>query len=214
MTDEPTAPMDQQGWQRLDSHPEEQKTELAGQDFDTPPTIPISDQPPQPGPGFVRTVPADTPTPAPFRPVEPAPPPMQPAGSQPQAGPSDQTMVMRPEAQLPPVFAWLAVIDAPDRNSVGTVHTLDPDTTTIGRVPGNSIAVADDFCSAQHARIRVERGPEDEPAIVLYDMGSRNGTYVGDRETYKDDESQVYRHELHDGDFVLIGDTTLVFKIV
>jgi pSer/pThr/pTyr-binding forkhead associated (FHA) protein len=97
---------------------------------------------------------------------------------------------------------------------VGRVHTLDPDTTTIGRVPGNTIVVNDEFCSAQHARIRIEPGPDGEPAVVLYDMGSRNFTFVGDRETYKDEESRIYRHELQDGDFVLIGDTTLVFKMV
>jgi pSer/pThr/pTyr-binding forkhead associated (FHA) protein len=43
-------------------------------------------------------------------------------------------------------------------------------------------------------------------------MGSRNGVYAGDRETYQDDDSRVYRHELADGDYLLLGETTLVFK--
>ncbi len=50
------------------------------------------------------------------------------------------------------------------------------------------------------------------PLFVLYDMGSRNGTFVGDKETHKDDESRTYRHVLQDGDYLLVGETTLVFK--
>ena len=34
--------------------------------------------------------------------------------------------------------------------------------------------------------------------------------FAGSRQDYR--AKQVYRHELHDGDFVLIGETTLVFK--
>ena len=112
-----------------------------------------------------------------------------------------------------PVFAWLVVVDGPDRNSIGTVHTLHPDTTTIGRVAGNHIVIHDETCSAQHARIRIEAKEDgDETAFVLYDMGSRNGTYIGDKETYKDEESRKYRHELQDGDYLLLGETSLVFK--
>ena len=214
MSDDLTAPMQQDGWQQADRYADEQKTELAGQDFDTPPTIPIGAQPQQPGPSFVRTVPADTPTPAPFQPVQAAPPPLDRGVPQPQAGAGDQTMVMKPEQQLPTLFAWLAVVDAPDQHGVGEIYTLDADATTIGRVAGNAIVISDGFCSAQHARIRIEHDPEGEPTVVLYDVGSRNGTYIGDKETYKDDESKVYRHELHDGDYILIGDTTLVFKMV
>jgi pSer/pThr/pTyr-binding forkhead associated (FHA) protein len=111
-----------------------------------------------------------------------------------------------------PIFAWLVVVDGPDRNSIGTVHTLHPDTTTIGRVQGNRIVVKDETVSAQHARIRREAKEGEEPVFALFDMGSRNGIFVGERETYREEESRVYRHELQDGDYLLVGETTLVFK--
>jgi pSer/pThr/pTyr-binding forkhead associated (FHA) protein len=111
-----------------------------------------------------------------------------------------------------PVFAWLVVVDGPDRNVIGQVHTLHPDTSTIGRVQGNHIEIRDDTCSAQHARIRIEAREADEPAYVLYDMGSRNGTFVGEKRTYRDEENRKYRHELQDGEYLLLGETSLVFK--
>jgi len=111
-----------------------------------------------------------------------------------------------------PVFAWLVIVDSPDRNSIGAVHPLHPDTTTIGRVKGNSLVLKDDTISAQHARIRREAKEGQEPVFALFDMGSRNGIFVGDKDTHKDEENRVYRHELRDGDYVLMGDTTLVFK--
>jgi pSer/pThr/pTyr-binding forkhead associated (FHA) protein len=114
--------------------------------------------------------------------------------------------------QLAPVFAWLVVVEGPDRDSIGQVHSLHPDTSTIGRVPGSHIVVRDETCSALHARIRVEAKEDDEPVYVLYDMGSSNGTYIGSRETYRDEENKTYRHELQDGDYLLVGETTLVFK--
>jgi pSer/pThr/pTyr-binding forkhead associated (FHA) protein len=111
-----------------------------------------------------------------------------------------------------PVFAWLVIVDGPDRNSIGTVHTLHPDTTTLGRVSGNRIVLHDETVSAQHARIRREVKEGQEPVFALFDMGSRNGIYAGARENYKNEENRVYRHELKDGDYLLVGDTTLVFK--
>jgi pSer/pThr/pTyr-binding forkhead associated (FHA) protein len=111
-----------------------------------------------------------------------------------------------------PVFAWLVVVDGPDRNSVGMVHTLHPDTTTIGRVSGNRIVLRDETVSAQHARIRREAKENQEPIFALFDMGSRNGIFVGDQESYKEEENRIYRHELQDGDFLLMGETSLAFK--
>lgn len=113
-----------------------------------------------------------------------------------------------------PTFAWLVVVDGPDRNSIGTIHPLHPDTSTVGRVPANQIVLRDDTVSAQHARIRREVKEGQEPVFVLFDLGSRNGIYAGERETYKNEGNQVYRHELKDGDYLLLGETTLVFKRV
>ena len=114
--------------------------------------------------------------------------------------------------QVPPVFAWLVVVDGPDRGSIGNVHNLRPDTTEVGRAASNEIVLADGTCSSQHFRIRVEAQEGQEPVFMLYDMGSRNGTFVGSRTTYRNSESQAYRQELHDGDYLLVGETTLVFK--
>lgn len=111
-----------------------------------------------------------------------------------------------------PVFAWLVVVDGPDRNSIGTVHTLHPDTTTLGRVSGNRIVLNDETVSAQHARIRREVKEGQDPVFALFDMGSRNGIYAGPKDSYKDEENRVYRHELQDGDYLLVGETSLVFK--
>jgi pSer/pThr/pTyr-binding forkhead associated (FHA) protein len=111
-----------------------------------------------------------------------------------------------------PVFAWLVVLDGPARSEIGTVHTLHPDTTTIGRVPGNQIVLGDETVSAQHARIRREVKEGQKPVFAMFDLGSRNGIYAGDQENYKDEENRVYRHELADGDYLLVGETTLVFK--
>jgi pSer/pThr/pTyr-binding forkhead associated (FHA) protein len=111
-----------------------------------------------------------------------------------------------------PVFAWLVVVDGPDREAIGSVQALRPDATTIGRVAGNHVVLHDETCSSQHARIRMEAAEGAQSAFVLYDLGSRNGIFVGDRRSYKDEANRKYRHELQDGDYLLIGETTLVFK--
>ena len=49
---------------------------------------------------------------------------------------------------------------------------------------------------------------------MIYDLASSNGLFVGAKETYKDAASRVHRHVLKDGDYILIGETTLVFKQV
>ena len=84
------------------------------------------------GPGFVRATPYDTPTPPPqLRPSSPFGPPGPPPSGKPgyqASGPAqDHTMIIK--EQVPPVFAWLVVVDGPDRGSIGNVHNLRPDTT-------------------------------------------------------------------------------------
>jgi hypothetical protein len=181
------------------------------------------------GPGFVRATPQDAQTP-PARPAmpfgPPSPGPFPPAGpgmggapGVPAGGPGvyqapapaeGQTMIIK--ERVPPVFAWLVVVDGPDRASIGKVHSLRPDTTTVGRAQGSHIILADETCSSQHFRVRIEAQEGEESAFVLYDMGSRNGVFVGDKSTYRNPDSQAYRHKLQDGDYVLVGETTLVFK--
>ncbi len=203
MSDDRTAPMKRPDWSRGENDPDEQKTVMAGQDSVTPPTIPLGDQggsgwKEKTGPGFVRSEPG--------RPA--TPPPRQPPPGSP--GPEGQTMII--SERPTPVFAWLVIVDGPDRNSIGTVHTLHPDTTALGRVAGNRIVLHDETVSAQHARIRREVKEGHEPVFALFDMGSRNGIFAGPRESFRNEENRVYRHELKDGDYLLVGETTLVFK--
>jgi len=213
MSDDRTVPMQPQ-WSRRDAASDDQETVMADQDAVTPPTIPLGDrggwQPPTPAPGFQRADPGARPSPPPFQPPY-GPPGVQPPGVQPAAaGPEGATMIISERAA--PVFAWLVIVDGPDRNAIGAVHPLHPETTTIGRVKGNRIVLPDDTVSAQHARIRREAKEGQEPVFALFDMGSRNGIYAGDKESYKKEESRVYRHELQDGNYLLMGETTLVFK--
>jgi hypothetical protein len=207
MSEDRTAPMKQPDWSRQDADSDEQKTVMADQDSITPPTLPMGDQGSSSGPGFVRAEPRAGTTPPPF----PQPQaPFAPAAPQPGAGEQARTMII--SERPTPTFAWLVVVGGPDRNSMGEVFTLHPDTTTIGRVAGNRIVLRDETVSAQHARIRREVKEGEEPVFALFDMGSRNGIFVGDKKTHKDEENRVYRHELQDGDYLLIGETSLVFK--
>jgi hypothetical protein len=206
MSEDRTTPMRQPQWSQGGADFDDQETVFADQESITPPTIPLGDQAPsQPsGPGFVRSQPAGGTTPAPWSSQQ------GPFGPQQPDAPSDRTMII--SERVAPVFAWLVVVDGPDKGAIGTVLNLKPDQTMLGRAQGNHITLRDDACSAQHARIRTEAQEGQEPVYVLYDMGSSNGTYIGSKETYRDEDSRRYRHELQDGDYLLVGETTLVFK--
>lgn len=216
----PTVAADTPGrWQPGGGGADEQATEFGGEQARVPPAPPPGSTPG----GFVRTRPADTPTPEPFWQRPPQAPGQQaapPFGAPPQEQaqqPDQHTMLIGQEdaKRVRPEMAWFAVFDGPDQDSIGRIHRLKPDHTSIGRHPGNDVVVIDSFCSALHARVRAEPNPDDgEPQFVLYDVGSANGTFIGSRQTYRDPESKSYRHVLQDGDFVLLGETTLVFKKV
>jgi len=76
--------------------------------------------------------------------------------------------------------------------------TLSHGTVTIGRLPDNLVQVDNLAVSGHHARISwsFER-------YVLEDLGSTNGTYVN--------EQRITKHDLKDGDKILIGKHTLEF---
>jgi hypothetical protein len=145
----------------------------------------------------------------------PAPPsagnPFQPTSPKPYQAPAKATVTMHADAARVPM-AWIAVFEGPS-SLVGSVHTLGPE-TIIGRTTGDLILTGDPSVSGQHIKIKFEAGDDDEQAFVLYDLASSNGTFVGDRDSCENDESRIYRHVLKDGDFILIGQTKLVFKQV
>ncbi|MBN1888204.1 MAG: FHA domain-containing protein [Thermoflexales bacterium] len=196
--DQPTVP-GSSSWPHDDS--EYAPTQLPGQksadDHPTPPSL-----------QDIRASPPPPPAAPPFRPS---------SGPSSQAG-SDKTVLMRaePEPQIP--LAWLAIVEGPGGKR-GTVLALKTE-TIVGRTSGDYLLSGDSTISSQHIRIRLE-APEAasaddaaETTFVLYDQASSNGTFVGNKQNYRDDESRVYRRELQDGDYVLVGNTTLVFKQV
>jgi len=120
-----------------------------------------------------------------------------------------ETVVMEPEPKAPIPLAWLAVVEGPGGKR-GKIVALKAE-TVVGRTQGDLTLNGDHAVSSQHIRIRLE--PQEQQQIfVLYDLASTNGTYAGTRETYRDEASRTYRRELKDGDYVLLGETTLVFK--
>jgi pSer/pThr/pTyr-binding forkhead associated (FHA) protein len=157
---------------------------------------------------------ADQPTPRPHQAGWGIPAPSEtPAwfGGQPAAPRAESATVLLDQRAVTAVFAWLVIMDGPER---GRIHSLRPDTTTVGRATGNDVVVPDDACSGQHLKIRLEPVEGGEATFVLIDLASRNGTYAGSKETYRNASSRVYRHVLRDGDYLLLGETTLVFKKV
>jgi len=160
-----------------------------------------SDQPtPRPG-----EVPAWSPHPA-------APSPWE--SGQPTPG-GAQTIIMGGPKPVPS-FAWLVMVSAPGNNPyIGQALPIKGSgTTVVGRVAGNDIVIPDPACSGQHAKIRSETDQDSKQVFVLYDLASSNGLYVGSAENYKEEANRTYRHVLQDGDYILIGETTLVFKKV
>jgi DNA-binding winged helix-turn-helix (wHTH) protein len=72
----------------------------------------------------------------------------------------------------------------------------------LGRDPDADVCVAHGSVSRRHARISVHEG-----LVVLEDLQSRNGTFVGGRRV----GSPV---ELHDGDIIGLGPVTLTFEVL
>ena len=159
---------------------------------------------------------SEQPTPRPGQIPYPSAPAGRPEwGAPPPAG-GAQTVIMPTGPRPEPSFAWLVLVaGAGDNPFIGRVYEIKKEgVTTLGRVQGNDIVVPDPTCSSQHARIRMEAEGSGNQAYVLYDMASSNGTFAGIKENYKEESSRVYRHVLQDGDYMLIGESTLVFKRV
>ena len=70
----------------------------------------------------------------------------------------------------------------------------------IGRHSGCDVWIDSPDISRRHARIRIQSN-----AIVLEDLGSKNGTWVGA-------ERVESPRELHDGDRIRVGDMTVIFR--
>ena len=95
--------------------------------------------------------------------------------------------------------AALVVVHAAAKDAQGTRYPLGDEDVTLGRDAGNTVVVASDQASRQHARIFVSGG-----AHVLVDLDSTNGTFLNSKLV----KEQTLRH----GDVLRIGST--VFKYV
>jgi len=160
---------------------------------------------------------SEQPTPRPGQvPFPPSPAGPRPDWGMPAPAGGAQTVLMPTGPRPEPSFAWLVLVaGAADNPLVGRLYEIKKEgVTTLGRVQGNDILIPDPACSSQHARIRLEADESGNQVYVLYDMASSNGTYAGTKGDYKDESSRVYRHVLQDGHYILIGETTLVFKRV
>ena len=87
----------------------------------------------------------------------------------------------------------LLVIRGPDR---GRALRLDKDELTVGTSPAAELRLTDPTVSRSHLMVRVT--PD---GLLLTDLGSTNGTFVGDR--------RVYACALEPGDVIGIGATRL-----
>jgi hypothetical protein len=85
----------------------------------------------------------------------------------------------------------------------GVRHPLEPPGVVIGRGTEADLRVSDPGVSRRHIEIRLRPGA-DSVTVLLYDLGSTNGTRVDGR--------RVQQAELRDGAEVQIGNTTMVLR--
>ena len=111
-----------------------------------------------------------------------------------------------PPAEIP--LAWLGAVAGPGA-ARGQTFVLLPE-TVVGRATGHILLSGDRTVSAQHAKVRCEL-QQGQPVFVIYDLASANGIFVGRPDHLDDEANRVYRHELRSGDYILLGETILVF---
>ena len=76
---------------------------------------------------------------------------------------------------------------------------LQKSTLTIGRTPGNDVVIDNLAVSGQHARVTLE-----QDHFLVEDMNSLNGTFLNNQ--------RIRKSALKDGDEILIGKHTLIFR--
>lgn len=91
----------------------------------------------------------------------------------------------------------IVVVSGPVR---GLTHRLEGPVTVIGRDEQCHLYVADDHISRRHLEIRFDAA---EQSYVAVDLGSTNGTVIGDQ--------RITESRLRDGVVMTIGDSKLLF---
>ena len=129
------------------------------------------------------------------QPMQPGPEPFRPIGP-------EETVVLRAG---PSSFAWLVVVNGP---WAGQLFRLNPKGTVLGRDARSNIILDDNAVSDLHAKVRAEgeEGEENRLKFYIYDLASTNGTVVNGE--------AITKCPLNDGDRIVVGQTTLVFKQV
>lgn len=97
-----------------------------------------------------------------------------------------------------PVVGWLVVIAGPQK---GEDFRLRASKNTVGTGRDAEVTLQDHTISQAHASINYKDGK-----FILTDLDSTNGTFVNDG------TESISRVELHDGDVIRAGETTLKFK--
>lgn len=111
-----------------------------------------------------------------------------------------KTEVLRPKG--PKIMAMLVVVDGPGTGQIFRLNPLEP--MTLGREYTCDFVIDDSAISRQHARVRFEQSEKGELQFFIQDLATENGTQVNGQ--------HVIKHYLQDGDRVLIGRSTLVYK--
>ncbi|MGB0387919.1 MAG: FHA domain-containing protein [Ardenticatenaceae bacterium] len=93
-------------------------------------------------------------------------------------------------------LAWVVAIDGPDEANFYQLGSH----SYLGRDQFCQIRLSDPRVSTRHACIRFQQGH-----FVLYDLASRNRTYLNG-------QTLIKPHPLMDGDVIGVGQSELVFK--
>ncbi|GEM_PF-2328557 len=107
----------------------------------------------------------------------------------------DRTVLIS-ERDRAPVTGWL-VVTSGDRK--GERFDIRGDEADVGRGTDCDVIVDHETVSGRHAKIRNEGGK-----FILYDLASRNGTFLN--------EKKISKAQLRDGDNITLGEMKFVFK--
>jgi pSer/pThr/pTyr-binding forkhead associated (FHA) protein len=116
----------------------------------------------------------------------------------------EQTQVLNPTLNWP-LLGFLVLLAGPNDPAPRFIQFTE-DNMLIGRANDHHISINDPAISNPQARIRLIQETDEEPHFVIWDLGSANGTLVNDE--------TIIKHTLQDGDYLILGETELVFKQV
>ncbi|MBN1574102.1 MAG: FHA domain-containing protein [Deltaproteobacteria bacterium] len=112
-----------------------------------------------------------------------------------RANTPDRTVLIS-ERDRAPVTGWL-VVTSGDRK--GERFDIRGDEADVGRGTDCDVIIDHETVSGHHAKIRNEGGK-----YILYDLASRNGTFLNDK--------KISKAQLRDGDNITLGEMKFVFK--